>query len=230
INPTIALNDDGFLPDDVTSPYLYYTGFAKIGAGRPLYYNELRVPDTWEIIGFSSGADIVDLGVKKGRIIYANPNHRRLIKEVDWFDEQGRVILKDRFNKFGFCFAQTFYNVDGQAIQTSYYNKDGQEVISENHMTGDYILNDNNQFKVFKSKVEFVINYLQEAKFNLDRIFYNSLSTPFLVSFYLNRLESKDVLFWQEPLVDDIPGNMRLLLNNPSPNTKIVIQSYEAYA
>lgn len=62
-------------------------------------------------------------------------------------------------------------------------------------MTGDYILNDNNQFKVFKSKVEFVINYLQEAKFNLDRIFYNSLSTPFLVSFYLNRLESKDVLF-----------------------------------
>ncbi|HEO6895354.1 TPA: accessory Sec system glycosylation chaperone GtfB, partial [Streptococcus agalactiae] len=75
-----------------------------------------------------------------------------------------------------------------------------------------------------------VINYLQEAKFNLDRIFYNSLSTPFLVSFYLNRLESKDVLFWQEPLVDDIPGNMRLLLNNPSPNTKIVIQSYEAYA
>lgn len=230
INPTIALNDDGFLPDDVTSPYLYYTGFAKTGAGRPLYYNELRVPDTWEIIGFSSGADIVDLGVKKGRIIYANPNHKRLIKEVDWFDEQGRVILKDRFNKFGFCFAQTFYNADGQAIQTSYYNKDRQEVISENHMTGDYILNDNNQFKVFKSKVEFVINYLQEAKFNLDRIFYNSLSTPFLVSFYLNRLESKDVLFWQEPLVDDIPGNMRLLLNNPSPNTKIVIQSYEAYA
>lgn len=32
INPTIALNDDGFLPDDVTSPYLYYTGFAKTGA------------------------------------------------------------------------------------------------------------------------------------------------------------------------------------------------------
>ncbi|MCC9748940.1 accessory Sec system glycosylation chaperone GtfB, partial [Streptococcus agalactiae] len=138
INPTIALNDDGFLPDDVTSPYLYYTGFAKTGAGRPLYYNELRVTDTWEIIGFSSGADIVDLGVKKGRIIYANPNHKRLIKEVDWFDEQGRVILKDRFNKFGFCFAQTFYNADGQAIQTSYYNKDRQEVISENHMTGDY--------------------------------------------------------------------------------------------
>ncbi len=156
-------------PDDVTSPYLYYTGFAKTGAGRPLYYNELRVPDTWEIIGFSSGADIVDLGVRKGQNCPANPNHKRLIiKEVDWFDEQGRVILKDRFNKFGFCFAQTFYNADGQAIQTSYYNKDRQEVISENHMTGDYILNDNNQFKVFKSKVEFVINYLQEAKFNLE--------------------------------------------------------------
>lgn len=87
INFIIVLNDDGFLLDDVILFYLYYIGFVKIGVGCLFYYNEFRVFDIWEIIGFSSGVDIVDLGVKKGRIIYVNLNYRCLIKEVDWFDE-----------------------------------------------------------------------------------------------------------------------------------------------
>lgn len=29
-NTTVCLSDDGFLPSDVTSPYLYFTGFDKV--------------------------------------------------------------------------------------------------------------------------------------------------------------------------------------------------------
>lgn len=49
VNTTVCLSDDGFLPSDVTSPYLYFTGFDKV-QGSALYFNQVPVPDYWEII------------------------------------------------------------------------------------------------------------------------------------------------------------------------------------
>lgn len=66
------------------------------------------------------------------------------------------------------------------------------------------------------------------AGFNLDRIFYNSLSIPFLVTFYMGG-EGKDILFWQEPIGDEIPGNMRLLLDGKGRKTKILVQDKATY-
>lgn len=57
VNTTVCLSDDGFLPSDVTSPYLYFTGFDKV-QGSALYFNQVPVPDYWEIIGTNSNAEI----------------------------------------------------------------------------------------------------------------------------------------------------------------------------
>lgn len=226
-NVTIALQDDGFLPDDVTSPYLYYTGFAQ-EKGQSLYFNQVPVPDYWEIRGDNSQGEIFDYETKRGHIHYAEPKHRRLIKAVDWYDQQGRHRITDRYNKFGYRYAQTIHSLDGQAVVTSYFDRAGQEVIVENHQTGDILLKEEGQVHLFKGKTDFVIHYLRSAGFELDRIIYNSLSTPFLVAFYMGG-EGEDILFWQEPIHNDIPGNMRLLLEDKGRQTKIVVQDKATY-
>ena len=62
----------------------------------------------------------------------------------------------------------------------------------------------------------------------MSRILYNSLATPFLTTMNLPN-SGQDVLFWQEPITDSVPGNMRLLLESNHRQTKIVVQDYTAY-
>ena len=81
---------------------------------------------------------------------------------------------------------------------------------------------------IFKNKSEFVVFYLKEAGYDLSRILYNSLATPFLTTMNLPN-SGQDVLFWQEPITDSVPGNMRLLLDSNHRQTKIVVQEYAAY-
>lgn len=226
-HPTVVINDDGFLPDDVTSPYLYYTGFAE-ATGHALYFNQVPVPDAWEIRGDNSRGEIFNYEEKRGHIHYAEPTHRRLVKAVDWYDKKGRHRVTDRYNKFGYRYAQTAHNADGHAVLTSYFNREGKEVLVENHQTGDIVLNEDNQVHLFKNRTDFVTHYLRVAGFNLDRIFYNSLSIPFLVTFYMGG-EGDDVLFWQEPIGDDIPGNMRLLLEGKGRQTRVLVQDKATY-
>ncbi|MBM7636840.1 accessory Sec system glycosylation chaperone GtfB [Streptococcus saliviloxodontae] len=226
-NPTISLTDDGFLPSDVTSPYLYFTGFSE-GSGQALYFNDIIVPDFWEIRSSNQNGEIFDYQQKRGHIHYSKPTHNRLVKAVDWYDNAGRRRLTDRYNKFGYRFAQTNYNLTDQATMTSYFDRQGKEVLVENHITGTVILNQETKVRLFKSKVDFVIYYLDIAGFNLDRIFYNSLSTPFLVSYYLNKA-GNDILFWNEEVGAGLPGNMLVAFSNMNRPTSVVVQNYKIY-
>ena len=227
VNTTVCLSDDGFLPSDVTSPYLYFTGFDKV-QGSALYFNQVPVPDYWEIIGTNSNAEIFRFDKKRGHIHYAHPAHQRLVKAVDWYDESGRLRVTDRYNNKGYRFSQTTYNVKQEATITSYFTPDNKEVIVINHLTKDVILNWKDKVYIFKNKSEFVVFYLKEAGYDLSRILYNSLATPFLTTMNLPN-SGQDVLFWQEPITDSVPGNMRLLLDSNHRQTKIVVQEYTAY-
>ncbi|HEL2383838.1 TPA: accessory Sec system glycosylation chaperone GtfB [Streptococcus suis] len=227
-NPTIVLEDDGFLPDDVTSPYRFFTNYDAV-QGKPLYYNQVKTPAFWEIRGDNSQAEIYDFATKRAQIHYAHPSHKRLVKAVDWYDEAGRLVVTDRYNDKGRRFGQTSYDRQGQATQTSYYQADGQEVLIENHGTGDLILNYQGHIYFFKNRNDWMNFYLKTAGFQLDRIFYNSLAQSFLTAFYLDE-DGEDILFWQEPITDSIPGNMLLLLNKQSRRpTKVVVQDEKTY-
>ena len=132
------------------------------------------------------------------------------------------------YNKSGYRFAQKSYNKESKLVQTTYFNAIGQSVIVENHTTGDILLTQEDKEFVFKQKVDFVSHYLRDAQFDLSAIFYNSLATPFLVSYYLAKL-GKDVLFWNEPIRQTIPGNMMALLEQKSRPTKIIFQDWQAF-
>lgn len=231
--PTVVVEDDGFLPDDVLSVYGFFLGnFAgeKGVPGRPKYFNQIVVPDYWEISGNNSVGSICDLIRERGRIFYAEPPHKRLVKVVDWYDENGVVRSSDHYNRYGALYARTAFDAKGKRVNKSWFAASGREIIVENYVTGDIILNEGGQVRFFRGKVDFVLYLLKKVGFEKNRIFYNSLSTPFFVSQSLHSVYKRDVLFWQEPIKGDIPGNMQRILKGEASRTgKIMVQKKHAY-
>lgn len=225
---TVVIEPDGFLPDGVVSPFTYYLGYDR---GKPLYFNQVPVPDFWEIAGNNQFGTINDLNQERAVIHFADGLQARLVKKVEWKTPAGRIFQVDHYNRFGACFAKTTFDASGQAIMTSYRNVDQKEVILENHVTGDILLTLEGQgLRHFSGRVAFIIDFLQGLKVNLDHLLFNTLSTSFLTSFHLPDKSGQDILVWQEPLHDDIPGNMQLILENDQLRAKtIIIPDYATY-
>ena len=224
----VVIEPDGFLPDGVVSPFTYYLGY---DSGKPLYFNQVPVPDFWEIAGDNQSAIINDLSQERAVIHYADGLQARLVKKVEWKTPAGRIFQVDHYNRFGACFAKTTFDASGQAIMTSYRNVDQKEVILENHVTGDILLTLEGQgLRHFSGRVAFVIDFLQGLKVNLDHLLFNTLSTSFLTSYHFPEKSGQDILVWQEPLQDHIPGNMQLILENDQLRAKtIIIPDYATY-
>ena len=231
--PVAVIEDDGFLPDDVISVYGFFLGDFKASGkhpGKPRYFNQIPVPEYWEISANNSGGKIHNLSHERGRIFYAAPAHKRLVKVVDWLDEKGVVRSSDHYNKYGALYARTIFNAKGQKVNKTYFSAEGKEVILENYVTKDIILNEGDAVKIFRSVTDFVCYFMQKSGFDKKRIFFNTLSTPFFVSQRMPADKRGDVLFWQEPERGDIPGNMRIILENRATRaTKVMAQRKAAY-
>ena len=221
--PTIVIEANGFLPDDMISPYTYFLGDEE-GVDHPLFFNQVPVPPFWEITGDHQVARVSDMGEERARIHYASQARGRLVKQVDWLDKKGQLRLSERYNKQGRCFAKTAYKSGQEAFNTTYYSTDGQERIVENHVTGDIILTlDQEPLRIFKSRVDFIRFFLERLDLDLDHILFNSLAYSFLVSHSLTGRAGQDILFWQEPLYDELPGNMQLILDNSQLRTQTIV-------
>ena len=63
--PVIVIEDDGFFPEDVISVYQYFSGeFQKSGRvpGKARYFNQIHIPDYWEISASNSGGKDAQTG------------------------------------------------------------------------------------------------------------------------------------------------------------------------
>ena len=230
---TVVINDDGFLPDGVISMYQYFTGTDK-ALGKPRYFNQVDVPDYWEINSTNNSGTINDKGRLKGRIFYANPTNKRIVRAVEWLDDTGKVRLCDYYNRVGLLYARATFDKNQKLILKSYFDMKSREIIVENYITNDITLNYNEKVLIFKNKTEFVLYYLEETGLNKTRLFINSLGTPFFVSNSLGvdkKLPIKsDILFWQEYPRDDVPGNMSYILEGKSPRIHdIYVQKKASY-
>ena len=231
--PAAVIEDNGFLPEDVISVYGFFLGNYKEAPGseaRPKYFNQIKVPAYWEISGNNSSGSVHDLYKERAKIFYAEPAHKRRVRIVDWYDEKGTVRASDHYNRYGAVFARTVFNAKGQKFSKSYFSAAGEEVIVENFVTGDIILNDGDEVRIFHTKTEFIVYFLERAGYAQSRIFFNSLSTPFFVSNRLTAEEKKDVLFWQEPVRQDIPGNMQVIFRGQASRTAtVMVQKRQSY-
>lgn len=231
--PVVVIEDDGFLPDAVMSVYGSFLGDFETVYGsdaRPKYFNEITVPDYWKISGTNNNGIVRDTKRERGKIFYIEPKHKRFVRVVDWYDERGVVRSSDHYNRYGAIFARTIFNEKGKRVNRSYFSADKKEVIVENYVTGDVILNENGETRIFRSKADMVLHFLEKEGLKQNRIFFNSLATPFFVSNKLDASSKRDVLFWQEPVKDNIPGNMQMIFNDKAPRTTtVMIQKKQAY-
>lgn len=230
--PAVVIEETGFLPDTVQSVYGYFLGDyrqAPDAMDRPRYFNEIDIPDFWEISSTNLSGKVCDMNHERARLFYESSSGKRWVRTVDWLDEQGTVRYSDHYNRYGLIYARTTMDKNGKPVLKSYFAPDGREVIVENYVTRDILLNEGETTRVFPSKADFVLYFLQCAGYAGSRLFFNSLSTPFFVSCRLGG-EKKDVLFWQEPIADAIPGNMQMILDGRAPRVgRIYVQKHTVY-
>lgn len=228
-HPTIVIEPNGFLPDDVISPYMYFLNNKK-DVERGCFFNEVKVPDFWEILGDGSSATVKNYEKVQARINYSKATNNRIVESVEWLDDDSNIYQIDHYDKYGNVFAKTTVDKEGKYLISTYFDNNKDEKLVENHVTGDLILTlENEPMFIFHNRVEFVNFFLRYLEFDKSTIFYNTLANSFLVSHYSTE-PGKDLLFWQEPIGDEIPGNMALILNNENHRTKkIVVPNKDTY-
>lgn len=220
--PSVAMIDDGFLPDDVDSPFKYFCNLSD--HHEPLYFDQLKIPYYWRILSTGAGGRIFDLDHLKARIVYSATNNSRFVKEVHWLDDVGLTSWVDHYNNHGHLFAKTYYE-SNQPTYRKYFDNHGKVVIEWNIAADDIFLDTKGIHRHFTSLPKFVAFYLQLRKYNLDHVFYNSLSYPLWV---IDELPAggSDTLFWNEDTGTEIPGNMRYLLDTKTRTKHIVFQRH----
>ena len=227
----ITIDGDGFLPDGVCSIYDIAMGMDESDpTGRPLYFNEVTVPDYWEISSDNRVGKVHEYNVQRAAIYYSHPRHKRLVRVVEWKDAAGNVRLSEHYDKYGNLFAKTAFNSKGQKVNRTWFSKDGAETVNENYVTGSVIYTSDGKDHIFRDKTGFITYVLKEAGYGESIFYINSLSYPLFVSLRLKRDKKKDILFWQEGIRKEIPGNMNIILDGESSDIKkIVVQDKEAY-
>ena len=228
----VVINDEGFLPDGVINVFEFYLGDFSKKNQKPRYFNQVEVPDFWEISGNNTSGSIHDKSRERGRIFYAEPKNKRLVIFVDWLDEAGNVRISEHYNKYGCKYALTTFNKKSQKVNRSYFDAEGREVIVENFVTSDIVLNVDGQTLIFKNRTEFVKYFICSQGWENNRIFFNSLSVPFFVSNALADVQGEkgDILFWQENVGQDIPGNMQIIFDKKSNRCqRVIVQNRQAY-
>lgn len=219
---TIVMNEDGFLPEAITTPYQFFANYQAKTTDKALFFNELSIPDYWEIEGFNDMAWIKDMGKVRGKIIYSEHFKSRIIAKVEWFDQFERMRYVDHYTQHGIKFAESLYDTKGQLILKKYMTQEGKEIIYENYVTKDVVLDWNGKTYLFDSQTSFIMFYLEQLQIDLSHIIINSLSVPFTVLYNLKQ-PGTDLVFWQEQSHGQIPGNMSMIFNGKMPRKMNVI-------
>lgn len=233
-NITVVLNDDGFLPSHIHTPLKFFLGepltTSKQSFGK--FFNEVQVPNFWEIRGGNQEAEIFEGYKKRGKINYSKRSgDYRIIKSIDWYNELEKVRSTDLYNQFGELYGKKTYS-DGELVLTTLLNDKGLETILINHITGTVQLNYKKNY-VFTSYIDFILFYFQCAELNTLRINYNNLGLPYFITLALEKhYPNKNyahTLFWHETS-QKMPGNMKGILEAKTAVTdKIIIQNRDEF-
>ncbi|WP_414047266.1 accessory Sec system glycosylation chaperone GtfB [Macrococcus equi] len=203
---SIVIKDSGFLPKGMHSPYQFFAGNRVTESSRPKFFNELEIPEYWEIHGSNQAANIFHLGEIKANIKYHSHPQPRSVHRVEWLDKHGRIRFVDIYNRYGLRFRQDVLNAEGKLVFKTFFNDRSEEIIYENVVTNQMILRWKNREYIFDSKTRFVQFYLKVSGLDYSVMNINSLGIPYFVSIGLE--QGKTNLIWQEHIKDEVPGNM----------------------
>lgn len=208
--PTIVIFDDGFLPQDIMTPYKFFAGIGhKRVHGR--YFNALDIPEYYEIRGDNQQAKVIHMTQEIAHIHYRRDYKRRIIERVDFLDDNQQVMMTEYYNQYGDKFKEVNYNETGLAIFERFFDEAGREIIYINHRTQSISLRHNGKERMFSSMEDFLSYYFECAKIDTSQFIINRLSLPLFT--VLKQGEGRDILYWQED-TEYVPENMRYVLED----------------
>lgn len=168
----VVLEDDGFLPERVISPYEYYIlqQNREKHAERKVHYNFLELPEFWEI---RPKGDIWDMGRKRGSVVCTEPVAKGIVQRVEWQTKDGWVYRIDCYNKYGLMYASEFVGKDREVESKVYYSDNRQEVIVEQPQNDVITLLQEGKIRAFfLSYQAFLEFFLEEAGCSGDRVLW----------------------------------------------------------
>lgn len=225
--PTVVMHDDGFLPPEVDSATQYFCDLKKSNH-QPLYFDQVKVPPYWRITADATKGEIWDLKTKRGQIEFTRADNHRFVKTVTWLDDAQQPCWMDHYDRYGRRFAKTYF-AQGQPRVRKFFNRKGEEVIEYNMVADDVFLNSKGHKRHFTSYAAFIAYYLKLRHYRLDHVFYNTLNQALAVSMLLPK-DGEDVLFWNEPIVNNaLPGNMQYLMENKTRTKHVIFQNYREW-
>lgn len=192
--------------------------------GHTRYFDQIEMPDLWEVAADGASGRVLDRGRLRARVYYARAEASRVVGDVDWLDEAGTPRFTDHYDLEGRLCARTTFNGRGQRFCRTWFDGLGRERVVENYVTGDVIVARDGRVRHFANRTELAVDAIRALGLEGQRVFYNSLSTPLFVSERLRAHPRGNVLFWQEPPRDDVPGNMRMILDGRSRTSEILVQ------
>lgn len=225
---TIVIEETGFLPQDVITPYQFFANNKKIEI-QPLYFNQLKVPKYWMIEGNNDFAVVKNKNELKARIFYKKNFRNRIIERVEWLNGSGKTQFIDYYNQYGFKYAKLVLNSDSQrGIMKFYYNDQGETIILEHLITNDVLLYWHQQTYQFHSIIHFMEFFLKVGKFNTDSFLYQSLVKPAAIVSQI-KTSGKDYLYWQEDINDNTVQHMIQAFKNPYRDLRIITKNHSDY-
>ncbi|MEB6268372.1 accessory Sec system glycosylation chaperone GtfB [Staphylococcus epidermidis] len=224
---TVVVDDNGFLPSDVLSPYKFFSK-NSIENEKPLYFNDVPVPKYWEIVGSNLSAVIKDKDKIRGKIVYQKGYRNRIVSSVEWLNKSGNVQFIDYYNQHGFRFAQLVMDDYQNKIIKRYFDQNNDEFLVENFVTKDLILKWDKKDIFFDNRISFLSFFFEKANLSIKDIVLNSFATSFLFLYRERHFNSKCRIFWQEKIKDELPENMKIALKNIE-NLKILIPDRKEY-
>lgn len=205
--PTIVIEDDGFLPSDVTSIY-HFLGYNTCDY-NPLHLNDLTLPIAYEVEREGVDFFIMSNDMVVGKVILQGEPIERIVKEVWWLDSKGYPYKKDYYNQYGYCFKTETYVKDLGLVSTSYYSVSGEVLLDENHLVGSILYNN----QLYVNKLSLYNKCLAELGYSKEPITFNHLGTP--LEIILSSLESgHELIFQEEVFVNSIPDNLQYVIHN----------------
>ena len=205
--PTIVIEDDGFLPSDVTSIY-HFLGYNTCDY-NPLHLNDLTLPIAYEVEREGVDFFIMSNDMVVGKVILQGEPIERIVKEVWWLDSKGYPYKKDYYNQYGYCFKTETYVKDLGLVSTSYYSVSGEVLLDENHLVGSILYNN----QLYLNKLSLYNKCLAELGYSKEPITFNHLGTP--LEIILSSLENgHELIFQEEVFVNSIPDNLQYVIHN----------------
>ncbi|MGK0555424.1 accessory Sec system glycosylation chaperone GtfB [Macrococcus capreoli] len=170
----ISMNDNGFLLQEIITPYKYFTKYDQYD-GKPLFFNQLEIPDLWTIEGHVTHSYVKDNEQIRGKIYYQSDFKTRIISHVDWFDNSMKVIHTDYYAINGIKYASAIYQNEKISL-IHYYNPENKIIITENNENGFVFLNHDNCQKFFYTRESFHKYFLTQVNSNNEKFIITNLN------------------------------------------------------